>query len=216
MTSPAMLSSIVPPEEKLLRKSFASLVPPTALRLWAPPVQVATGGHCFAVATSPPAKLFFLRLNVLQHRSGNADASASQTSASETLLSLFQFFHMPQKTIPLFARDGDLITPHTGKDRGCVHAIFEAASTIEEELLVIAENFGVQFCALLAERSPARDLVGDRAGRDPEFRCGLHVGDAPGLEVVGDSPAYHCGVDHSDWSHIPLARFQFFQSCHYV
>ena len=25
--------------------AFASLIPPTALRLWAPPVHVATGGH---------------------------------------------------------------------------------------------------------------------------------------------------------------------------
>ena len=32
--------------------NFASLIPPTALRLWAPPVHVATGGHGFPSGVS--------------------------------------------------------------------------------------------------------------------------------------------------------------------
>jgi hypothetical protein len=54
------------PEERLQPQTFAPLIPPTALRLWAPPVSarlllhylpfgVATGGHWFGAATSPPA-----------------------------------------------------------------------------------------------------------------------------------------------------------------
>ena len=54
------------PEERLQPQTFAPLIPPTALRLWAPPVSarlllhylpfgVATSGHWFGAATSPPA-----------------------------------------------------------------------------------------------------------------------------------------------------------------
>ena len=32
--------------------NFASLIPPTTLRLWAPPVHVATGGHGFPSGVS--------------------------------------------------------------------------------------------------------------------------------------------------------------------
>ena len=54
------------PEERVQPQTFAPLIPPTALRLWAPPVSaslllhylpfgVATSGHWFGAATSPPA-----------------------------------------------------------------------------------------------------------------------------------------------------------------